>query len=146
MTVRTAASNRFYDAIRARDAASVDEPTASGFGHLAGHQYCLVVSFRRSGERVPTPVWFGVDAEGTLHFRSYADGAKLRRIANNPRVLVAPCNMRGKPLGPAAEGRARILGPEDEHAERTIQSNYGRFRQVYTSGSDPAVYVEVKPA
>ena len=145
MSVRSATSNKLYDSIRASDAATVAEPTVSGFAHLAGHKYCLIVSFKRSGERVPTPVWFGLDADGKLYFRSYADGAKLRRIRNDSRVLVAPCSNRGKPLGPAAEGRARVLGPEDDHAERIIQSNYGRFRQIYTAGNDDAAYVEVVP-
>jgi hypothetical protein len=56
--------------------------------------------------------------------------------------------MRGKPLGPSAAGTAQILGPHDEHAEATIQSNYGLFRRVYesTAGASEARYVEVVPA
>jgi uncharacterized protein len=143
-------SNRFYDSIRRGDAAKAAEGDAgaSGFGHLKGHKYCLVVTYKRDGEPVATPVWFGVDAEGRLFFRTFTIAAKLRRIGANPRVRIAPCSVRGKPLGPSAEGTARILSGEDEHAEATIQSNYGLFRRTYesTGGGAEAFYVEVTPA
>jgi PPOX class probable F420-dependent enzyme len=143
-------SNRFYDSIRRDDAAAIaeGEPTASGFGHLSG-PYCLVATYRRSGEAIATPLWYGVDDQGRLYFRTYADAAKIRRIRNDPRVRVAPSTMRGKPKGPAAEGTARVLdAAEEPHAEETIQSNYGLFRRVYekTGGGFAAVYVEVTPA
>jgi PPOX class probable F420-dependent enzyme len=140
--------NRFYDSIRsgkARDA----EPTASDFGHLAGHKYALLVTYKRSGEAVPTPVWFGVDERGRLYTRTGKLAAKVKRIRNNPRVRVAPCTVRGVPKGPFAEGTARVIeSGEVEHAERAIQSNYGLGRRVYESsaGSMEAFYVEVTPA
>ena len=143
-------SNRFYDSIRRGDAARAaeGEPGARGFDHLRGHSYCLVVTYKRSGEAVPTPVWFGLDDQGRLYLRSYANAAKLRRIANDPRVRVAPCSMRGKPVGPSAAGTARVLGPDEEgRAEAAIRSNYGLFRRAYekTAGSAEARYVEVTP-
>jgi PPOX class probable F420-dependent enzyme len=142
-------SNRFYDSIRRKDASQVTEGEAEvrGFDHLKG-PYCLVVTYKRSGEGVPTPVWYGVDERGRLYFRTYAPSVKVKRIRNDPRVRVAPCTTRGKPLGPPAEGTARVLGENEEaHAEETIQSNYGLFRRVYekTGGNIEAVYVEVTP-
>lgn len=140
--------NSFYDAIRsgkARDA----EPTASGFAHLAGHKYALLVTYRKSGEGVPTPVWFGVDEDGRFYCRTGKIAAKAKRIRNNPRARVAPCSVRGVPKGPYAEGTARICGEADqEHAERAIQSNYGTFRKIYegSAGSMDAFYIEVTPA
>ena len=150
-SMRATLSNRFYDSIRAPDAreAAAGEATETGFAHLAGHTYCLFVSYKRDGDAVPTPVWFGIDDEGRAYLRSYANAAKLKRIRNNPRVRLAPCDRRGRPLGPAAEGSARVVPPDlEEHAERTVQSNYGGFRRVYkgTIGSSDAVYVEVTPA
>jgi PPOX class probable F420-dependent enzyme len=144
-------SNRFYDSIRLKDAQRVVEGEASvhGFVHLKGHKYCLVVTYRRSGEGVPTPVWFGIDSEGRLYFRTGAGSAKVRRIRNDPRVRVAPSTSRGKPLGPAAEGTARVVPDADEaHADQAIQSNYGLFRRLYeaTAGTRDATFVEVTPA
>jgi hypothetical protein len=142
------ASSRFYDAIRSGKARDGD-PTATGFDHLRGHKYALLVTYRRNGEAVPTPVWFGVDEQGRLYARTGKLAAKVRRIRANPRVRVAPCTVRGVPKGPYAEGTARVCGPDDEaHAERALQSNYGLGRKLYegSAGSMEAFYIEVTPA
>jgi uncharacterized protein len=102
-----------------------------GFESLRGHKYCLLTTFRKSGEAVPTPVWFGL-ADGTVYLESEAVVGKVKRIRSNPRVQIAPCTLRGKPLGPPVEGRARILGPnESERAERAIADHYGMFRKLF---------------
>ena len=141
--------NGFLGRIRHPDASGVTEPTAQAFGHLQGHKYCLLVTFRRSGEPVPTPVWFGLD-EGRVYARSEERVGKVKRIRANPRVLVAPCDSRGKPRGPAAEGTARILPAEQEEAaERAIQSNFGLGRRLYEGVAmnvgPEGVYLEVTP-
>ena len=58
-----------------------EDPAASGFEHLRGHKYCLLVTYKRNGEAVPTPVWFGL-AGGRLYLRSEADAAKVKRVRN----------------------------------------------------------------
>ena len=140
--------NAFLGRMRHPTARDVTSPQAQGFGHLSG-KHCLVVSFRRSGEPVPTPVWFGRE-DGRLYFRSEERVGKVKRIRANSRVLVAPCDSRGKPLGPAAEGRARILPASDEdRAEAAIQANFGLGRRMYEGFAmnlgPKGVYVEVEP-
>ena len=150
---RLSLQNRFYDRIRspaARRAADAP-PTRGNFDSLRGHKYGLVVTFKREGTGVPTPVWFGLDEAGRLYFRTGADVAKVRRIRNDPRVLVAPCTVRGKPLGPSIEGVARVVDPhERDHAEAAIQSNYGLGRRLYDGAADAVggdeAYVEIAPA
>jgi len=142
--------NAFLGRIRHPDARDVTQPATTGFGHLAGHKHCLLVTFRRNGEPVPTPVWFGLDG-GKVYARSEERVGKVKRIRATPRVLVAPCDNRGKPKGPAAEGRARIVAPEEEAAaERAIQGNFGLGRRMYEGVAmnlgPEAVYIEVTPA
>ena len=150
----TALTDALYLRMRHRDAwssASAEPaPLEAGFSSLSGRKYCLLTTFRRSGQPVPTPVWFGL-AGGKLYFHSESSVGKIKRIRNDASVLVAPCTLRGKPLGSPAEGRARVLGEgEAEGAERAIAANYGLFRRVYeASGSRlpiEMVYVEVTPA
>jgi PPOX class probable F420-dependent enzyme len=145
-------SDRFYDRMRHRDAfaAARAGPAAQGFQALRGAKYCLLVSFRRSGAPVPTPIWFGLDDEGRLFVRTDADAGKVKRIRANDRVLVAPATVRGKPTGPLAEGVARVLpATEEERAERALRANYGLGRRLYEGMSEPlgvpTVYVEVTP-
>jgi uncharacterized protein len=153
-TRRLELQNRFYDRVRSRAAYRSAETEAAGdgsFDSLRGHKYGLITTYKRSGEAVPTPVWFGIDAGGKLYFRTARDVAKARRLRNNPRVRVAPCTVRGKPLGVPVEGTARELPPEEEErAEDALRSNYGLGRRVYESIGDAvggvgAIYIEVTP-
>jgi PPOX class probable F420-dependent enzyme len=134
----SAAFDYFLLRIRHRDAWSSDSEGAEtiaiapghGFESLRGHKYCLLTTFRKSGEPIPTPVWFGL-ADGKAYIGSDAAAAKVKRIRSNPRVRVAPCSPRGKPLGSPVEGRARILAPnESERAEQAIAANTGLFRKL----------------
>jgi PPOX class probable F420-dependent enzyme len=149
----TSLPNRFYDWIRHPSAQSVagEERTVSGFEHLRGHKYCLLVTYRLSGKPVPTPVWFGL-GDGNLYVRSEANVAKVKRVRNDPHVRVAPCTARGKPLGPPAEGQARVLDEASakERAETALAANYGLGRKIYegVGGSlgVATVYLEITPA
>jgi PPOX class probable F420-dependent enzyme len=146
------ASYRVYGAIRHRGSWELaDGPAqARGFDHLRGRKYALLITYRRNGEGVPTPVWFGL-RDGKAYMHTEPRTAKVKRIRANPTVRLAPCTMRGKPLGPAAEGTARIVGSEEEpEAEDAIQANYGIGRRLYEAPIDGSslefVYVEVTPA
>jgi PPOX class probable F420-dependent enzyme len=144
-------SDRFYDRMRDPQAAVAarDGASAHGFDALRASKYCLLVTYRRSGEPVPTPVWFGLDEAGrALYVRTGSDAAKVKRVRANPRVLVGPASSRGKPTGPLAEGSARVLaGADAPRAERVLQSNYGLGRRLYEGMSGPlgvdTVYLEV---
>ena len=137
-----------YDRVRhgkAPDAATAEavpwEPE-----RLRGRKYCLLVTYRRDGRAVPTPVWFGV-GDGRLYVRTEAPTAKVKRVRRDPRARVAPCSVRGKPLGPPMEGVARLLeGEGEQRAERAIASNYGLFRRLYERfvvGEEGTCYLEV---
>jgi hypothetical protein len=148
------AQYRVYDRMRHPRAfeAARSPGTARDFSALRGARQALVVTFKRSGEPVPTPVNFGLDDEGRLYVRSERRVAKIRRIENDPRVRVGPCNFRGKPTGPLAEGRARVLpAGEVEHAYAAIAANWGPGSRPYEKVADryldeqTAAYVEVTP-
>ena len=70
-----------YLRLRHRDAwsSASAEPlaAAAGFESLRGHEYCLLTTFRRSGEPVPTPVWFGL-AAGKARTGAALDNPVLR--------------------------------------------------------------------
>ena len=74
---------------------------AGAFDALRGHKYALLVTFRRDGTPVPTPVWFGIGADGNVYVESFVEAGKLKRLRNDPRAVLAPCTVRGKPVGPA---------------------------------------------
>jgi hypothetical protein len=141
------ASDRFFDRTRSpkADDVAVVEPTGS-LADLEGRKYCVVVTYKKNGEPVPSPVWFGT-SNGKLYFQTAADAFKVKRIGRNPEVRVAAADSRGKPLGAPFVGTARVVPPEENQAaERTVQSNYGLARRLYMTFLGSRVedaYVEV---
>lgn len=118
---------RLMEGARHPDAAEIagQPPAASDFSELEGARQALLVSFKRNGESIPTPVSCALTEDGKLYFRSEPHTAKMKRIARDPRVLVGPCNVRGKPRGSLAEGRARILPAEESKpAYKAIRANW----------------------
>lgn len=141
--------SRLYDRSRSPAAirAATDEPTGS-IADLTG-KYCVLVSYKKDGTPVPSPLWFGV-GNGKLYAECTAGDWKTKRIGRNPEVRVAPCDTRGKPTGPPFVGSARVVdASEAETANRIIQSNYGLMRRVHTQLIAKRVataYIEVTPA
>jgi len=143
---------RVFDTVRSRRADEVAsaEPTVHDFDALRGARQCLVVTFKRSGEGVPTPVNFGL-SDGRVYFRSEPRSAKIARLRRNPRVLIAPCNIRGKPTGPVAEGTARVVeSAEVARAEAAVAANWSAPMTALERGLERMplglAYVEVTPA
>ena len=145
----TRIENRFLDWARSPDAGRVAEAAPSGdIDDLRGRKYCVLVTYRKSGEPVPSPLWFGM-GNGKLY--AHTAGAKVKRIERDPRVRIAPSTFRGRPVGAPIEGNARVLssGAEGDAAERWIQANYGWTRRLYYrlfAQSEAGVYIEVTPA
>ncbi len=104
--------------------------TADKLGQFAGEKYLSIESYRKNGKAVATPVWFAEDG-GQLYIYSLADAGKVKRIRNNPRVRVAPCDFRGNPKGEWAEARARILDSDEAtRGHRLLDRKYGLLKKV----------------
>ncbi len=88
--------------------------TTPGKGHMT-----LLTSFRRNGTGVGTPVGT-VASHGKLYFMTAADTWKVKRLAHNPHVTLAPGNRKGDALGPAITGRARRLHDEEARRARAL--------------------------
>ncbi len=113
------------------------------FEHLRGHKYIDLVTFRKSGIGVHTPVWFA-DEGGRLYIFSRRDAGKMKRIRNNPRVEIAPCTMRGRALGSYVAASARVA-PDQDAARQAIRRRYWLARIPWLWRKDN-VYVELAPA
>src|SRR2546421_12918770 len=101
------AMDKFYARLRHPKSFEVTSGEAGTFDTLRGHKYALIVTFRRNGVAVPTPVWFGLDEGGNVFTRTWADAGKVKRLPHDSRALLAPCTVRGKPLGAAGPGGGR---------------------------------------
>src|SRR5260370_8452587 len=95
------------------------------FASLQGRKYLNIETFRKNGQGVRTPVWFAEEPENgaaeKLYVYSTSDSGKAKRIRNNGRVRVAPCDVRGKLLGEWVGTRAEdVNGPEAEHVMNAL--------------------------
>ena len=136
---------------RVRDSAADEAARTAPVPRLAEsfdeHRYALLVSYRRSGAAVPTPVWFARHGR-SIYIRTQRTSAKVSRIRRNPTVLIAPSSPRGRPLGPPVTAAARIVDDpvEAERAERALARKYSLGRRLYrrVAGSGDAVYLAVE--
>jgi uncharacterized protein len=108
------------------------------FAPFAGQKYLNLETFKKNGAGVKTPVWFAEDASTSLDSKDaklyvYTIGVsgKIKRIRNNPRVKIAPCDMRGKVLGEWVEARAEIVaGEEDIRGTELLKKKYFPWKQL----------------
>jgi len=111
---------------------------AMGFAAFAGHKYLNLETFKKSGEGVKTPVWFAADPSASLDSNDaklyvYTIGVsgKVKRIRNNPRVKIAPCDMRGRVLGEWVEARVAIVTSEEAaRGMRLLNKKYFPWKQM----------------
>jgi PPOX class probable F420-dependent enzyme len=109
----------------------IDMTNLSPFAALEGRRHCLLTTYRPTGDPVGTPVWFALDGD-RLVLSTEDPSGKVKRLRNDPRVLVAPCTLRGRPLGPAVPGIARLLDAhEAEEAEVRLRRAYGIGRKLF---------------
>ncbi len=91
---------------------------------IHGQRYISLGTYRRNGEKVATPVWFGENGD-KLYVMTRSEMGKMKRIRNNPQVAVAPSTIRGKVTGAEVAAVARILPPEEHaHAHETVNRKY----------------------
>ena len=98
---------------------------------LARARYLSLATFRKTGTEVRTPIWFAVlhESQGDHAFwmMTAGDSGKVKRLRNDPRVRVAPCDVRGIVSGPWREGTARFVSDAEaiEQARAALRVKYG---------------------
>jgi uncharacterized protein len=121
--------------------------TDDPFAYLYPYEFVLLTTFRRSGVGVPTAMWFAHE-QGKLYMVTGRTTGKIKRIRNNGRVLLAPCDLIGNVLGPQIEAFAREL-PADQHphANALLAKKYGEEYEMDSSGegeeADEETFIEI---
>lgn len=109
-----------------------------GFAAFAGQKYLNLETFKRSGDGVKTPVWFAAEPSASLdsndaklYIYTIGVSGKVKRIRNNGRVRIAPCNMRGDMRGDWVDARAEIVtSTEAEHGTALLNKKYFPWKQL----------------
>ncbi|MFG2770970.1 PPOX class F420-dependent oxidoreductase [Streptomyces sp. NPDC048350] len=86
-------------------------------------RYVSLTTFRRNGTGVATPVWYAVEGD-ELYAWTRTDSWKVKRLRNDPRTVVAVCDLRGNVEEGAVrlEGQGRLLEGEELRRVRKLLS------------------------
>ncbi|MBB5805095.1 PPOX class probable F420-dependent enzyme [Saccharothrix ecbatanensis] len=119
---------------------------------LATGKYLLLITFRKNGAAVPTPVWVAGEG-GTLYAWSAADAGKVKRIRRSGDVRIGPCDIKGKPTGEQIPATARLLDQAGSDRVRSlIAKKYGVMGRITLFGSrlrrgrEGTVGIEITPS
>lgn len=122
------------------------------FADLAKAQYILLTTFTKDGRPKPVPIWAAANGDRLLVITE-GKSWKVKRIRNTPRVMLAICDMRGRPKSEAVEGTAAILDPTETAAVYdAIGKRYGIVGKVFNffsklrGGMENNVGLELKVA
>ena len=93
-------------------------------------KYISLVTFRNSGERVPTSVWFAKfgDSANTYGVITETNAGKVKRIRNNANIEVQVCDIKGRvPAGAKTySGTAHlVIGDQAIAVRKAIAKRYG---------------------
>ena len=91
----------------------------------ATEKYVNLVTYRRNGKEVRTPVWIASAGESYYVF-SEGGAGKVKRIRANGRARLAACNVRGVVHSEWIEAQARVVSED-----KTIERAYAAFREKY---------------
>ena len=96
---------------------------------LDREQYISLGTFKKNGKEVLTPVWFAADPKQPKLLWVYTNVTswKVKRVNNNGRARVAPCNAAGKLKGEFVNAKARMVGADDKDWQRgwdALQAKY----------------------
>lgn len=92
---------------------------------LEGKQFINLETYRRDGRAVRTPVWF-VREGNAAYVWTQADSGKAKRVRNNGKVKVAPCERDGAVIGAWSSAMAREM-----RDDASVQKVQGMMRKKY---------------
>ena len=112
-----------------REITTADTAQATLFDRLVPESYLALTTHRRDGTPVTTPIWAASYA-GRMYACTPARTGRARRIRNDGRVTLAPCDRRGPCRGEDASGQAAVLAADRIGEVRAImRAKYGwQFR------------------
>ncbi|CAD5989393.1 PPOX class F420-dependent oxidoreductase [Agreia sp. COWG] len=81
---------------------------------LSDERFVSLTTFRKTGEGVSTPVWIARDGDALIVTTPDGTG-KVKRIRNNGRVELRPCDRMGKVAdgAPTVAGTAEIVDTDE---------------------------------
>jgi len=95
---------------------------------IAAERYVSLTTYRSDGSAKSLPVWIAGLGDDSVGFTTELSSFKVKRIQNDARVSIRPCNMKGQIDEDVAAltGSARVVSGTDAEVVRdAIAAKYG---------------------
>jgi len=95
---------------------------------IADEKYVSFTTFTKDGRPKPSPVWIADTGDGTAGFTTFSTSWKVKRLKNDSRVTLQPCDARGNVTAgtDVLEGTAvASQGAEFDRVKALIKAKYG---------------------
>ncbi len=95
---------------------------------IANEKYVSFGSYRKDGSVKELPVWVADLGDGTVGFTTAGSSYKVKRVRNNSKVTLQPCDSRGNITSGSEKisGTATVVeGPDFERVKKLVKSKYG---------------------
>lgn len=73
---------------------------------ISDEKYVSLTTYRKNGEAKLAPVWIADLGDGTVGFTTSSSSWKVKRLRNDPRVVLQPSDAKGK----VREGTEPVTG------------------------------------
>jgi PPOX class probable F420-dependent enzyme len=95
---------------------------------LTDEKYVSFTTYKKDGSTKALPVWIADFGDGTIGFTTASSSYKVKRLTNDPRVVLQPSNARGevKDGTEPVTGTAVVeTGAAFEKRRDAVKSKYG---------------------
>ena len=104
-------------------------PLNNNDNSLETGKYINILTYKKNGNRVSTPVWF-ISKDNKIYIRTSNQSGKVKRIKNNNNVSYALCNISGRIKGEWHSGLAKIEPDVNKMIFSKITEKYGLIAQI----------------
>ncbi len=73
---------------------------------ITDEKYVALTTYKKDGSTKSLPVWITDFGDGTIGFTTASSSYKVKRITNDPRVILQPSNARGE----VKDGSEQVTG------------------------------------
>ena len=104
-------------------------PLNNNDNSLETGKYICILTYKKNGDGVSTPVWF-IRKDNKIYIRTSNQSGKVKRIKNNNNVSYALCNISGRIKGEGHSGVAKIEPDVNKMIFAKITEKYGLIAQI----------------
>ncbi len=98
-------------------------------GSISDEKYVSLTTYKRDGSTKALPVWIVEVADGKVGFTTASSSYKVKRINNDPRVILQPSDAKGnvKDGSEAVTGAATVVtaATDFESVKQLVKAKYG---------------------